>query len=183
MREAAAAEAPGLPAPLARLPLPLGRAHPLGLLPGPEPEPAMAVADALREGSGWSAAEPWGAWARPGDSRLRLPLPAEAAGTALRVYLEIQAPAEPAVFLLRAGREGGPAPVALRQETGAAERLFAMLTVPAGGAGDLVVAIDSAYAAAIGAAQVGLCSLMVCRADDHAARLDYLESRALARLP
>ena len=58
-----------------------------------------------------------------------------------------------------------------------------MLTVPAGGAGDLIIAIDSAYTAAIGAARVGVCSLMVCRADDHAARLDYLESRALARLP
>jgi hypothetical protein len=73
--------------------------------------------------------------------------------------------------------------VALRQETGAAARLFAMLTVPAGGAGDLVVSIDGAYAVAIGAARVGVCSLMVCRADDHAARLDFLESRALVRLP
>lgn len=178
-----AGRAAPLPAPLARLPLPLGQAHPLGLLPGPEPAIAMAVADALREGPGWSPAEPWGAWARPGDSRLLLPLPEEAAGAALRVYLEIQAPDEPAVFLLRAGREGGPAPVALRQETRAAERLFAMLTVPAGGSGALVIWIDGAYAAAIGAARVGVCSLMVCRADDHAARLDYLESRALARLP
>ena len=110
-------------------------------------------------------------------------MPAEAEGAALRVYLEIQAPAEPAVFLLRARREGGAAPVALRQETPGPARLFAMLTVPAGGAGELVVSIDGAYAAGIGAAQVGVCSLMVCRADDHAARLDFLESRALARLP
>ncbi|MFC7474405.1 glycosyltransferase [Dankookia sp. GCM10030260] len=183
VRDAAAADSPGLPAPLVRLPLPLGQAHPIGLLPGPEPVLAMAVADALREGPGWSPAEPWGAWARPGESRLRLPLPVEATGTALRVYLEIQAPGEPAVFVLRAGRAGGAAPVALRQETGAAERLFAMLTVPEGGADELVVSIDGAYAAAIGATRVGICSLMVCRADDHAARLDYLESRALARLP
>ena len=92
----------------------------------------MAVADALREGPGWSAAENWGAWARPGESRLRLPLPPEARRRRLRVYLEIQAPAGPAVFVLRAGREGGAAPVAQRHEAAAEERLFAMLTVPAG---------------------------------------------------
>ena len=182
-QDAAASAAAALPAPLSRVALPLGQAHPLGLLPGPEPVIAMAVADALREGPGWAAAAPWGAWARPGDSRLRLPLPPEAAGAALRVYLELQAPPTPAVFVLRAGREGGAAPVEQRQETRPDERLFALLTVPAGGTGDLVVAIDSAYAAGIGAAQVGVCSIMACRADDHAARLDYLERRALARLP
>ncbi|TDH64672.1 glycosyltransferase [Dankookia rubra] len=183
VRDTSADAAPGLPAPLARVPLRLGQAHALGLLAGPEPVLAMAIADALREGLGWSPAEAWGAWARPGESRLRLPLPAGAADTALRVYLEIQAPAEPAAFVLRAWREGGPPPVALRQDAGPAERLFALLTVPAGGADELVVSIDGAYAAPIGAAQVGVCSLMVCRTDDHAARLDYLESRALARLP
>jgi hypothetical protein len=183
VQDAAAGAASGLPAPLARVPLPLGQAHGLGLLPGPEPSLAMAIADALREGPGWSVAEAWGAWARPGDSRLRLPLPAEARGAALRVYLEVQAPVEPCLFILRAGREGGQAPAVQRFETRPEERLFAMLTVPAEGEGELVIAIEPVYAAGLAAPPIGICSLMVCRADDHAARLDYLESRALARLP
>jgi hypothetical protein len=57
-----------------------------------------------------------------------------------------------------------------------------MVTVPAGGEGDLIVEIEPAYGAA-SAGTIGVCSLMACRANDHAARLDYLESRALTRLP
>jgi len=169
--------------PLARLGLPLGRAHPLRLLPGPEPTLAMAAADALREGPGWSVLHDWGAWARLGESRLRLPLPEEAAGQALRVFLEVQAPDTACRFTVRAGREGSPPAPGQRFEAHAEERLFAMLTVPAAAEGDLVIALEPSPGAGATAEAIGVCSLMACRADDHAARLDYLESRALARLP
>jgi glycosyltransferase involved in cell wall biosynthesis len=183
VRDATADATADLPAPLARLDLPLGQAHPIRLLPGPEPLPAMAVADALRGGPGWSPLEPWGVWARPGESRLRLPLPPEAGPAALRVYLEVQAPDAPCRFGLRAGREGGLPPILQRFDARAGERLFAMLVVPAGSGGDLLISIEPGLATGAGAEAVGVCSLMVCRADDHAARLDYLESRALTQLP
>ncbi|WP_158292414.1 hypothetical protein, partial [Paracraurococcus ruber] len=167
--------------PLAGLAPPLGTLHPLALLPGPDPSPAMALAELLREGPGWAALEAWGSWAVPGESRLRLPLPAEAADTALRVFLELAAPPEGGRFGLRATRERNPVGLLQRLEARPGERLFAMLTVPPG-EGDLMLAVEPAEGAG-GAERVGVCSLMACRADDHAARLDYLEGRALARLP
>ncbi|MDO9707383.1 glycosyltransferase family 4 protein [Paracraurococcus lichenis] len=179
MRDAVAGAGLALPAPLERIALPLGQAHPLRLLPGPEPVPAMALADALREGPGWGPLERWGSWARPGASRLRLPLPAEAHGAPLRLYLEIRAPASPSRFALRVAREGLAEPVTRRLETTAEERLFVMLPLPVGGAGDLLLSIEPAPSQE----PVGICSLMACRADDLAARLDYLEAHALARLP
>jgi glycosyltransferase involved in cell wall biosynthesis len=177
-RESALGEA--LPPPLARITPPLGAPHRLALLPGSAPLPAMALADAMREGEGWSALEGWGCWARPGESRLRLPLPDEATGAALRIHLEMQAPAEPILLLLRAGREDGAAPVTQRLEIPGGGRIIAVLALPPEGAGDLVIAIDPACAAGIGAERVGLCSVMVCREADLAARLAYLEPRAVA---
>ena len=173
----------GLPEPRARLVPPLGQPHPLGLLPGPEPGPAMALADLLRDGGGWVGAAAWGATARLGDSRLCLRLPAEAEGAALRVYLELLGTEATCRVTLRAWREGGAAPVSQRLELREGERAFAMLALPAGPGAALVVALDASPGAPAAATTVGACSLMACRADDHLARLDYLEARALARLP
>ncbi|TCZ61356.1 glycosyltransferase family 4 protein [Roseicella aquatilis] len=182
VRDARAGAASRLPAPWARAVPPLGLAQPLGLLPGPEPSLAMALADLLRQGAGWSAPEPWGALACLGASALRLALPAEAAGESLRVYVELLGQAEPCVLTLRALREGGAA-VAETVTLGVAERRFAMLVLPAAEGGDLLLSLEPASGSEAEAGRVGVCSLMACRATDHAARLDYLESRALIRLP
>ncbi|RAI58403.1 glycosyltransferase family 4 protein [Roseicella frigidaeris] len=179
LREVAEA-GPPLPAPLARLAPPLGTPHRIALLPEGAPLLAMALADAMREGTGWSTLEDWGCWARPGESRLRLPLPPEADGTPLRVYLELQAPAEPVLFRLQAGRETGAPPLARRFEARPGARLVVLFALPAEVAGDLVVSIDPAVAAGAGASRIGVRSLMACRAEDLAARLGYLERQAIA---
>ena len=180
LREVAAAAGPPLPAPLARVAPPLGTPHRIALLPEGAPLLAMAMADAMREGTGWSTLEEWGCWARPGESRLRLPLPPEADGTALRVYLELRAPAEPVLFRLEAGRETGAPPLARRFEARPGERLVVLFALPAEVAGDLVVSIDPAVAAGAGAPRIGVCSVMACDAEDLAARLGYLERQAIA---
>ena len=174
-----------LPPPRARLACRLGEVHPLRLLPGPEPSLAMAVADAMREGDGWHQLEEWGVWTGPGQSLLRLPQGPEAEAGRLRLYLEMVAPPAPVAFRIRAGMQGN-APGSFREVTAAAgEVLFCMLDVEAAAEGEIEVEIEAGQGVALPDGRqvgIGIRSLMACRRDDLAARLDYLERAALPRL-
>jgi glycosyltransferase involved in cell wall biosynthesis len=158
---------PALPA------LRLGTVHPLGAISARQPSPAMAMADLLRAGTGWHAAEAWGCWTRPGRALLRLPLDI-AAGTRLRLHLMLRAPATPQ--RLRLSLRGAD-PLALELPAGA--RSVAALDVTTDTM-PLEIAIEAAMAPD-GAAEaprevgVGVVSVMACAADDLLARLDYLE--------
>ena len=179
-----------LPPPRDRLSLRLGEVHALRLLPGPEPSLAMAIADVLRDGPGWFGLEDWGVWTTPGQSLLRLPLEADAAPGRLRIYLDLVAPPQPLRFRIRASLRGGP-PGAFRQiEAKAAESLFCTLEVTAEAAGELVIEFETGQGVTLPAGTaggdrqvgIGVRSVMVCRRDDLAARLDYLERAALPRM-
>jgi glycosyltransferase involved in cell wall biosynthesis len=159
--------------------LPLGEVHALRLLPGQQPTLAMAVADSVREGPGWSPLEPWGAWARLGEAALRLALPPGSSAGGLRVYLEIVAPPEGCRLFLRVAQERGLAGTPQRFELGDRESATAMLTVEATGADDVLIEIGLPLGAE--PTEIGVRSVMVCRADDVATRLDYLEARAFGR--
>jgi glycosyltransferase involved in cell wall biosynthesis len=174
-----------LPAPRERLACRLGEVHALRLLPGPEPSPAMAMADLLRDGEGWHNLEDWGVWTGPGRSLLRLPLEPEAEAGRLRVYLELLAPPQALAFRIRAGMRG-TAPGASREVAAAAgEALFCMLEVEAAAGGEIEVEIEVDRGVTLPdgrQAGIGVRSLMACRRDDLAARLDYLERAALPRM-
>ncbi|WP_187830340.1 glycosyltransferase family 4 protein [Siccirubricoccus phaeus] len=184
----AGAELPALPPPLARLGFRLGEIHELRLLPGSRPLPAMAVADAVREGPGWERLERWGCWATPsGPARLRLPLPEGLAGTRLRVMLELRAPPAASRAALRA-HAADAEPGAFRTlELAAGGQVFVALPLVAGQAAELVVEIAPGEAVTVPAdgnlpqrqVSLGVVSVMACREDDLAARLDYLERKAL----
>ncbi|MDB5371665.1 MAG: hypothetical protein JWP04_307 [Belnapia sp.] len=177
-----------LPPPRERLSLPLGQVHALRLLPGPEPSLAMAIADALREGPGWSRLEASGVWTTPGQALLRLPLEQGLPPGRLRAYLELVAPPQPIAFRIRAGLRGG-VPGAFRQvEAAAGEVFFCMLEITAEAGGEVEIEFEIEQGVALPDASearlvgVGVRSVMVCRRDDLAARLDYLERAALPRL-
>jgi glycosyltransferase involved in cell wall biosynthesis len=174
-----------LPAPRGRLACRLGEVHPLRLLPGPEPSLAMGVADLLRDGEGWHRLEDWGAWTDPGQSLLRLPLEAGAEAGRLRVYLKLSAPPEAIAFRIRAGMRGA-SPGPFREVTAAAgEALFCTLELEAAPGGEIEVEIEADCGAALPDSRqvaIGVRSLMACRRDDLAARLDYLERAALPRM-
>ena len=174
-------------APRERLASGLGEVHVLRLLPGPEPSLAMAIADVLREGPGWSWLEDWGVWTLPGQSLLRLPLQCGLPKARLRVYLELLAPPQPVAFRVRAQVVGGPSGVFRTLQATAGEALFCMLEVEASGVDELEVEFETGpgVAPALDDSRlvgIGLRSLMVCRRDDLATRLDYLERAALPRL-
>ncbi len=157
------------------------------LLPGPVPRLAMAAADLMREGDGWLPLEPWGCWALPGKLALRLPL-AEMAGQApLRVLVQFVAP--PVAW--RIGLRAGPAAALTRgftwMEGVPSQVVFCAIEVAADAWPEVLVEIDAPVAGKLSVITpgdgrevgFGLLSVMVCRADDFAARLDYLEQRSL----
>jgi glycosyltransferase involved in cell wall biosynthesis len=182
MREAARPAAPVAPP---RLALATGTTYPLRLIGGGGASRAKAVAELVRDGLNWHPLEPWGVWTRPGLARLRLALPEAATAGPLRLYLGCVAPAQEARIGLRAYGAGAPPPAFLRLEAEPAARFTCVLDVAAPG-GEVVVEIDGGAGAGIGVRKkpdtrrvgLGLTSFMVCRPDDLAARLDFLERHA-----
>ncbi|MGX9962116.1 glycosyltransferase [Roseomonas sp. F4] len=152
---------------------PLGAVHRLAEIAAPLPEPAMALADLLRDGEGWHQAEAWGCWTRPGRALLRLPLGAAVPGT-LRLHLMLQAPAtDQRVTLATPGAE----PLVMELRAGA--RAVAALELAAPGP-VLEIAIEAEPAPESEAAEarqvgIGVISAMACAAEDLGARLAYLE--------
>lgn len=174
---------PAATPPRARLaPLRAGADYAVRALPGHEPVVAMAVADAVREGPCWGRLKEWGVRALRGCAVLRLP--AALHGTA-RITLEMQGPPGGGRFALRAGAGDAPDGPPRWIETGEHERLFCVLEVPDAAGRELVVEIETPEGTRLDDGRwVGpnLLGFMVCAADDLAARLGYLERKALARL-
>ncbi|MBX6743764.1 MAG: glycosyltransferase [Acetobacteraceae bacterium] len=173
---------PAAPRPvLERFALQPGVVYETRLLPGPEPRLEMAIADAVREGLCWGRLKEWGVRTLQGRAVLRLPIPIH--GPA-RITLEMQGPPGGGRFGLRAGRAGAVDGPFRWVEAGDHERLFCVLQVP-DAAGDLVVEIETPMGSRLEDGRLvgpNLLGFMACRADDLAARLDYLERRALVRM-
>ncbi|MBV1799605.1 glycosyltransferase family 1 protein [Siccirubricoccus sp. G192] len=169
------------PPPLSRITLHPGTAYETRLLPGPEPRLEAAIADAVREGPAWGRLKPWGVRTLQGRALLRLPL---AERGALRITLEMQGQPGGGRFGLRAGRYGALEGPFRWIEASDHERLFCVLQV-LDGAGDLAVEIETPAGTRLEDGRLvgpNLLGFMLCRADDLAARLDYLERRALVRM-
>jgi Glycosyl transferases group 1 len=168
--------------PRSRLTLRAGADYEVRALPGPEPTPEMAVADAVREGPYWGKLKEWGVRALRGCAVLRLP--AKLHGTA-RITLQMQGPPGGGRFGLPAGTADGVAGPFRWIEATDHERLFCVLDVPNAAGRELVVEIDTPEGSRLEDGRLvgpNLLGFMVCAADDLAARLGYLERKALARL-
>ncbi len=169
--------------PRARLsPLRAGADYATRALPGPEPSVEMAVADAVREGPCWGKLKEWGVRALRGCAVLRLP--AGLRGTA-RITLQMQGPPGGGRFGLRAGTADAVEGPFRWIEASDHERLFCVLEVPNAAGRELVVEIDTPEGSRLEDGRLvgpNLLGFMVCAAHDLAARLGYLESKALARL-
>ncbi|HWX49736.1 MAG TPA: glycosyltransferase [Roseomonas sp.] len=150
------------------------------------PDLGAALADAVLDGPNWFPVEDWGVWCRPGISTLRLPLPAEATDAALRLYLELRPPPVDCTLNVRCRAADGTLSVfELMLQTGR-DSTFMMDLPPAGAAGLLEVELDSQTGIDLPALGLpdrrsigaGLRSFMICRLDDHAARLSFLEQQS-----
>ncbi|ONG44870.1 hypothetical protein BKE38_27195 [Pseudoroseomonas deserti] len=148
-----------------------------------QPDLSAALADAAREGAGWHRLEEWGVWSREGSASLRLPLPEAAIGAPLRLYLEVRPPFEACSVSLRCAAAGITLSLVELPMAPGADRTF-MLDLPAlPELAPLELDFDSGAAVeATGVAGqaecrigLGLRGFMLCRLDDHAARLAFLE--------
>jgi glycosyltransferase involved in cell wall biosynthesis len=182
---ALAAVPPAPTPPLARL-APFFRAgedYAVRALPGPEPSPGMAIADAVREGPCWGKLKEWGVRALRGCAVLRLP--ATAIGGTARITLQMQGPPNGGRFGLRAGAAGAVDGPFRWIEATDHERLFCVLEVPDAAGRELVVEIETPEGSRLEDGRLvgpNLLGFMVCAADDLSARLAYLERKALAKL-
>jgi glycosyltransferase involved in cell wall biosynthesis len=164
--------------PLPPLPLQPGRRIPLRRLDRYRPLPDMAVAEAARAGGQWHKLEDWGVWSRPGVARLSLALAPGLSG-ALRLELDLRAPAQDQAIALQARRPGGSAtpPIEILLPAGSEQTIS--LTVPPG-EGPLDIVLDCGRPVQqpggprVG---IGLRALCLARADSTADRLAMLESR------
>ena len=183
---AALAAVPAAPTPpLARL-APFFRAgadYAVRALPGSDPTLEMAIADAVREGPCWGRLKEWGVRALRGCAVLRLP--ATAIQGVARITLQMQGPPGGGRFGLRAGPAGAVDGPFRWIEATDHERLFCVLEVPDAAGRELVVEIDTPEGSRLEDGRLvgpNLLGFMVCAADDLAARIGYLERKALARL-
>ena len=159
-----------------------GRVLALRLLGEPVPSTDMALADVVRLGLGWHPLESWGVWTRPGLARLRVPLDAPIA-VPMRLQLDCIAPPHDLPVRLRLGPHGPER----RLLAEAGTRFTLVLDVPAGlDAIDLEIeSAEPGVALSPGGRRVGLglAGLLLCRPDDLAARLEFLEQQRLAFRP
>lgn len=180
-------------------PVELGRTYPLRLLGGGQATRDKAMADLLRDGPAWFPLESWGCWARPGLARLRLALPAGTEGP-LRLYIGCITAGAGATIRLRAHMEGEAPPRFAPITSGGPLPSACVLEATASGP-DLLVEIDSGEGVFLPDAPIqvqgvpgggdaapplvsgrlvglGVSGVMVCRADDAVARLEFLERQA-----
>ena len=164
--------------PLPPLPLQPGRRMPLRRLDRYRPLPDMAVAEAARAGAQWHSLEDWGVWTRPGLARLSLALAPSLAG-ALRLELDLRAPAQDQAIALQARRPGSTNAPPIEILLPAHGEQTVSLAVPPG-EGPLDILIDCGRpvqqpdGTRVG---IGLRALCLARTDSAADRLAMLESR------
>lgn len=162
-------------------PLTLGQIYALRRMESPTPALAPAMADLIRDGSGWYPLENWGVSTMAGIATLRLPLPPDA-DAPLRACLTLRAPGDMEVEF-RFHTPGGPTSTFLITLQ-AGETQTCLFDLPAPSGPILVLDIDSGegqYALQFGEARrlgVGLINLMLCRLEDHAARIAFLEDHS-----
>ncbi|MCQ4160229.1 glycosyltransferase family 4 protein, partial [Roseomonas sp. GC11] len=182
-----------------RMPLRLGQPYATQRACLPRPDITLAVAEAACQGPGWHRQEEWGLWCREGHATLRLPLPDEARGVPLRLYLDLRQPGEALVVGLRASLLQTNL---LHASLGGAP--LTQVELPLEGSGDVTFVVDLPAAhgtqpgveleldldngpgvaaegiAGLARTQIGagLRGFMICRTDDHAARLAFLERKS-----
>ncbi|MBR0652241.1 glycosyltransferase [Roseomonas terrae] len=187
MREVAARAAEARDAPRAAVLVEPAVVYPLRLTGGSDAARSKAMADLLRDGLAWYPLEAWGCWTRAGLAKLRLPVDPAATEGRLRLYLGCVATAGAKGIRLRAfGIDSAPGPflqIGAGAEAGGA---FACVLECDAVGGEVIVEIDSGAGVLIDVTEndvgraigLGVTSVMLCRADDLLARLEFLERQA-----
>jgi hypothetical protein len=156
---------------------PIGRVIHFGKSDALSPSLDLAMANLLRDGLNWHRLEDWGCWTAPGTAIIRLPLPDEAVGQDLMLFLRLRGTAVDTTVNLHCSIDGQSVSEAVQRLVGEGTRHnIAFRLRP--GAPNLTLSIDAGAGSSLGPGDrdvgIGVTHALLCRADDMQARQDFI---------
>jgi glycosyltransferase involved in cell wall biosynthesis len=156
---------------------PIGRPIHLGKSDAMVPSLDLAMANLLRDGLNWHRLEDWGCWTAPGTAMIRLPLPDEALGQDLLLYLRLRGTAVDTSVKIQCSIDGKPLSEPVERLIGDGARHSLGFRFRSDSR-NLTLAIDAGSGSSLGAGDrdvgIGVTHVMICRADDLKARQDFM---------
>ena len=156
---------------------PIGRPIHLGKSDALVPSLDLAMANLLRDGLNWQRLEDWGCWTAPGTAMIRLPLPDEALGQDLLLYLRLRGTAVDTSIKIQCSIDGKPLSEPVQHLIGDGTRHSLGFRFRSDSR-NLTLAIDAGEGSSLGPGDrdvgIGVTHIMVCRADDLKARQDFM---------
>ena len=156
---------------------PIGRPIHLGKSDAMVPSLDLAMANLLRDGLNWHRLEDWGCWTAPGTAMIRLPLPDEALGQDLLLYLRLRGTAVDTSVRIQCSIDGKPLSEPVERLIGDGARHSLGFRFRSDSR-NLTLAIDAGPGSSLGAGDrdvgIGVTHVMICRADDLKARQDFM---------
>lgn len=156
---------------------PIGRVIHFGKSDALSPSLDLAMANLLRDGLNWHRLEDWGCWTAPGTAIVRLPLPDEAVGQDLMLFLRLRGTAVDSMVNLQCSIDGQSISEPVQRLVGQGTRHnIAFRLRPT--AANLVLSIDAGAGSSLGPGDrdvgIGVTHALICRADDLLARQDFM---------
>jgi len=156
---------------------PIGRVIHFGKSDTLTPSLDLAMANLLRDGLNWHRLEDWGCWTAPGTAVIRLPLPDDAVGQDLMLFLRLRGTAVDTTVNLQCSIDGKAISGGVQRLVGQGTRHnIAFRLKP--GASNLTLSIDAGAGSSLGPGDrdvgIGVTHALVCRADDLPARQDFM---------
>jgi len=157
--------------------LPLGRPIHLGKSEALSPSIDLAMPNLLRDGLNWHRLEHWGCWTQPGIATLRLPLPDDALGKDLLLFLRLRGTAVDTPISIVLGMDETRFSEPTRRVIGHGMRNTMSFQFRSFGR-FLSIAIDAGPGSSLGHGDrdvgIGITHLMVCEANDAAAEQRFI---------
>ena len=157
--------------------VPIGRPIHLGKSDALLPSFDLAMANLLRDGLNWHRLEDWGCWTAPGTAMIRLPLPDEALGQDLLLFLRLRGTAVDTSVKFQCHIDGKPLsePIQRLISDGTRHSLGFRFRSDSR---NLTLAIDVGQGSSLGQGDrdvgIGVTHVMICRTDDIKARQDFM---------
>ena len=163
----------------ALLRVPIGRPVNFGKSDAMSPSLDLAMANLLRDGLNWHRLEDWGCWTTPGTAIIRLPLPDDALGEDLLLFLRLRGTAIDTPVKVVCSLDGEPLPASIEHLVGSGTRHCLGFRIRSDSR-NLCLALDAGRGSSLGPGDrdvgIGVTHIMVCRADDVQARHNFIMS-------
>ena len=156
---------------------PIGRIVHLGKSDALAPSIDLAMANLLRDGLNWHRLEDWGSWTKPGAATIRLPLPDEAIGAELMLFLRLRGTAVDTVIEASCWLDDQRLGLPIERMIGHGMRDSITFRLHPTSR-NLSIVIDGGAGSSLGPGDrhvaIGVTHLMLSRADDTAAQDNFI---------